>query len=274
MFGGLCHHVWIHKSWQIIVSIYGYAPAVRRARSCQFRQFSGEMVFAIWGCLCIKIVCCVQCLCIKGQYHNAAFYISGGQDQVWLSGNDIDRLVKISCGQFLYASTIVWFVDDEDFHPEKSLAVVLGLRTGDSSPFPDLDRLYTQVLRRQCDQVFLSRFLTVLAAFSQDIHFANVSGIHHNVPIINGILNLEEGAISRKLRGMHSLLRVSRESIAVYHVSFLEFLQDRSRSHQYHVSHPKAMARLLLLLTTAAIRYAFQSLGRSPYASFVIALSI
>src|SRR6201995_5242451 len=79
----------------------------------------------------------------------------------WPSERDLEHLIRKSSGHFIYASTMVKFIDDESGSPAEQLDIVLGLKPNDSSLFPDLDQLYTEILVRQLDQEFLRDVLTI-----------------------------------------------------------------------------------------------------------------
>ena len=65
----------------------------------------------------------------------------------WSSDRDIWRLVKKSSGQFIYASTVVKFVESTCHLPQERLEVVFGLVTPEiATPFAELDALYNQIL--------------------------------------------------------------------------------------------------------------------------------
>lgn len=62
----------------------------------------------------------------------------------WPSDDIVQVLAQRSGGQFLYAATILKFIDDEDYSPTDQLAVVLN--TSSSVTITGLDDLYQQVL--------------------------------------------------------------------------------------------------------------------------------
>ncbi|KAJ7906987.1 hypothetical protein B0H13DRAFT_2504063, partial [Mycena leptocephala] len=69
-------------------------------------------------------------------------------DASWPSERDLETLVHKASGQFIYAATVVKFVDDEYCHPMEQLCAVLSLAITetDNSPFADLDALYMHIL--------------------------------------------------------------------------------------------------------------------------------
>ena len=177
----------------------------------------------------------------------------------WPSQGAIDRLVHNSAGQFIYASTVIRFIEDKYSNPMKQLEIVLGLRAIKSSPFADLDRLYIEILSRQPDQSFIKTLIAILIVLSTSSHLVTISSIG----IINALLNLEEGKAFAKLHGLHPLLQISETYICIRHASFLEFLQSPSRCGRYYTSVCEATRRFLDLLVAAVVRYASMDLGHA-----------
>ncbi|KAJ7055045.1 hypothetical protein C8F01DRAFT_469084 [Mycena amicta] len=67
----------------------------------------------------------------------------------WPSKNDLDKLVDCSSGYFIYAATVVKFVEDEDSFPDKQLQLIINLVSlapTEENPFSALDQLYRQIL--------------------------------------------------------------------------------------------------------------------------------
>ncbi|KAJ6488311.1 hypothetical protein DFH09DRAFT_1339276 [Mycena vulgaris] len=61
----------------------------------------------------------------------------------WPSPNAVNQLVRTSSATFIYATTVIRFVDDEYHHPADRLQSVLDLDPQSTAP---LDDLYTQIL--------------------------------------------------------------------------------------------------------------------------------
>ncbi|KAM6491020.1 hypothetical protein JOM56_013259, partial [Amanita muscaria] len=138
--------------------------------------------------------------------------------EVWPGQHIVDALVSNSSGQFVYASTSA----------VARLNVILGIKLcAGKSPFAELDALYTEILQRQPDQDFLREFLPVLVARS------SLAGIKDGNLDDAMLLGLDEKELRRKLRGTHSILNF-KPFIHVHHKSFLDFLDDSSRSGEYH----------------------------------------
>ncbi|KAF9470425.1 hypothetical protein BDN70DRAFT_773251, partial [Pholiota conissans] len=65
----------------------------------------------------------------------------------WPAEADIDHLVYKASGQFIFAATVVKFVDSSRYNPAQRLDIILGLSTsGDENPFALLDELYRYIL--------------------------------------------------------------------------------------------------------------------------------
>ncbi|KAJ6608445.1 hypothetical protein B0H10DRAFT_526146 [Mycena sp. CBHHK59/15] len=113
----------------------------------------------------------------------------------WPSEALIEHLVRKSSGYFIYASTVIKFVDDKHFRPTQRLAAVENLTGTDfESPFGALDELYTQILSAVPAHAQLVAILRV------------VEYIHPSPPKIEQLLALESGDVELSLRGLHSVL--------------------------------------------------------------------
>ncbi|KAM6492946.1 hypothetical protein JOM56_011080, partial [Amanita muscaria] len=173
--------------------------------------------------------------------------------EVWPGQEVIATLVFQSSGQFVYASTIIKYAGDEFESAVARLNVILGLKlcTG-NLPFAELDALYTEILQRQPDQDFLREFLAIVVACST-IYQEN---LHEDYAML---LGLDKKELDRKLRGMHSLLKC-KPLIDVHHKSFHDFLQDPSRSGEYHVSKHFANRRYMEMITDSLVKAATKAM--------------
>ncbi|KAJ7677964.1 hypothetical protein DFH06DRAFT_563568 [Mycena polygramma] len=146
----------------------------------------------------------------------------------WPSSTIIKDLVEKSSGYFVYAATIIRFIDDKDFRPTQRLEVLTGIN-GRETPFAALDQLYTQILSAvpASRQPQLLDILSVIAAkFDLSIVY------------IEQLLELQPGDVRLILRHLHSVLDVPHHTlqrITVHHASFLDFLDDPTRSGAFHI---------------------------------------
>ena len=84
------------------------------------------------------------------------------------SDSDIRHLVSNASGQFIYGSTIIKFIDDDDCNPREQLDIILKLRPiNSSSPYAQLDQLYVQILSQQPDIRLLRDILVLVIAFAR-----------------------------------------------------------------------------------------------------------
>ncbi|KAK6971757.1 hypothetical protein R3P38DRAFT_3413182 [Favolaschia claudopus] len=160
----------------------------------------------------------------------------------WPADHLIRHLIDKSSGHFVYAATVIRFVEDNDFDPVERLVIVTRLQPQEQnpnymSPFSALDELYLQILSMVPYRPQLSRVLSVIAAeFTGRL----------SVPQIGQLLGLKPTDIFLTIRRLHSLIEIEDrpkifeaavdQYISVYHASFLDFLRDPSRSQNFHFS--------------------------------------
>jgi hypothetical protein len=145
----------------------------------------------------------------------------------WPLNEDIDMLVAKSSGHFIYASTVLKFIDYERDHPRNSLNFILGrapLRSGRQSAFAELDELYSAILSRVVapEHKYLLSFLSVISSREVDICSAAEAV---DIP-------LEDAQLM--LRGLRSVVGSGGSPIMGFlHSSLGEFLRDSSRSGEF-----------------------------------------
>ncbi|KAF7325368.1 NACHT domain-containing protein [Mycena sanguinolenta] len=146
----------------------------------------------------------------------------------WPAYHMLEKLVQKSSGYFIYASTIINFIGDEDYHPPQRLAMVQDAsNTGSTSPFEVLDQLYLTILgsaRRQ------SELIQIICAI---VNFRLVPRS------IDQLFGLAQGETRLILRGLHSVLNIPRDAeheIRSHHASFLDFLNNPGRSGNFCVA--------------------------------------
>jgi hypothetical protein len=160
----------------------------------------------------------------------------------------VDRLVLKSSGQFIYAATVIKFVDDKYDNPKERLNVILGTHpkatsdtplyvqlistclksTSDTSPYAQLDKLYTEILSQQKRFDFSVRYSVArILAFGQLDFTDNFAS---EFPWVS------KETLKLKLRRMRSLLHISDSGIKPYHLSLFDFFEDKKRSGKYYIS--------------------------------------
>ncbi|KAJ7819260.1 hypothetical protein B0H14DRAFT_2836904 [Mycena olivaceomarginata] len=156
----------------------------------------------------------------------------------WPSRDIIQTLVWNSSGYFIYASTVIKFVDDQHFRPTEQLAVIQNLPPNSEfeSPFAALDQLYTQILSRVPvrSRDKLCDIMCAVTNFNLPPHH------------VEHLLELKPGDVRLVLRDLHSLLRIGsgNERISMHHASFFDFLHDQIRSDIFHIGSDHRRMRL------------------------------
>jgi hypothetical protein len=156
----------------------------------------------------------------------------------WPSIEAIKKLVEKSSGQFIYASTVIKYVDSHRHRPTDRLNVILGLKgVEDEAPFTELDNLYKHILSSVQNFGLTSRVLGLLLYPELPnrivaIDLLQVIGSPH---FIEEFLSLEKGDVYLALSDLHSVLNAPSDDNHHFgiHASFTDFLADRYRSGRY-----------------------------------------
>ncbi|KAJ8079647.1 hypothetical protein PM082_011234 [Marasmius tenuissimus] len=152
----------------------------------------------------------------------------------WPSTRDLEILVKRSCGQFIYAITVIKFIRLAFNHPVTQLQIILDnalAHQSGTSPYPQLDVLYDLILSANPD---LEKLLPILAAILLLPQYAK------SPACIELVLGLPAGQVALTLRAMHSVLDIGEwgDNIKLYHTSFHDYLIYPTRSRHFHIDSP------------------------------------
>ncbi|KAK7043047.1 hypothetical protein VNI00_008785 [Paramarasmius palmivorus] len=156
------------------------------------------------------------------------------EGEVWPNKDALDNLVSRASGQFIFAVTIIKYIDTIDELPQDRLKTVLNapLDPIPDSPYPALDLLYQQILStcRHWDRVYpILRILVTPDPLDKPTHSAIV---------IASVCKLKKGEVQVYLSRLHSVIHVPDDphsEIRILHASFTEFLLDLCRSGDHHV---------------------------------------
>jgi hypothetical protein len=155
----------------------------------------------------------------------------------WPPDEVVSLLQRRSEGYFIYASTVLKYIDDEHSSCVARLEDVLGASNSSSSIFAELDKLYKQILSKYPDTHKMVRILGGLLV--ESIPFQQVE-----VECLALLYDLRPGEIMQMLRSLQSVLKIEEEdgilstfmTVRSHHASFLDFLFDRDRSGIYHIN--------------------------------------
>ncbi|KAJ7891074.1 hypothetical protein B0H13DRAFT_1719797 [Mycena leptocephala] len=149
-----------------------------------------------------------------------------------------DHLVRKSSGIFLYAVTVIRFIDDEYSRPTDRLDCVLALDPRSTVP---LDDLYAQILSVVPQEP--QQLLRVLHAIWRGTS-PPLFGPCMDPEDFDTLLRLRRGTSRLSLRGLHSVIRVppiansALQDTAFLHESLADYLYDRRRSREWCISKP------------------------------------
>jgi NACHT domain len=164
-------------------------------------------------------------------------------EKPWPSDGVIDLLVQKASGQFIYAATVLKFVGEEYYRPNKQLDIVLQPTPRRSTAFPDLDALYTQILLTCPHRASLLLILGTILTF----HCPQLP------EVIEDIFQMERNEVNLVLRSLRSLVRIpglechgsqhdeeaegeDDKGLRFYHASFHDFLVDQNRSGPFYIN--------------------------------------
>lgn len=148
----------------------------------------------------------------------------------WPRDHEIAALTRKSSGLFIFASTIVRFIESEHHEPDERLQLVLSKTSGTMHEGRvGIDSLYTQILLHAFSDVRESEaFLDIKRVLGAIVLAFNPLSRKE----ISIILGVPVSLVSTTLRHLHSVMLVptdDSEKIRIFHKSFPDFLQDRKR---------------------------------------------
>lgn len=149
----------------------------------------------------------------------------------WPRDDDIRTLVKNAEGMFVYASTIIKYVDDYDFHPVDRLQEIINNSKG-STPFAELDHLYRRILGEHKNTDLLLSVLNVICC--------NSGWTLIRSDEIEALLQLRKGSLAIVLRRVYSILDIN--TLSFYHKSFKDFICDQERAQKFFIDIKKGHA--------------------------------
>ncbi|KAK7030368.1 hypothetical protein VNI00_014112 [Paramarasmius palmivorus] len=160
----------------------------------------------------------------------------------WPSDEVVDRLMDDSAGLFIYASSIVHFVDHWFESPVRRLSTLLESQASISSPHKDhpyapLDHLYLHILSIVQDYIpVLHAVIGSVMSLFVPLSIRDLS--HLLAPRVDAdqVITILE-RLSSILRLPSSMHVDSSEPTRIYHQSFRDFMFDERRSGIYHLNY-------------------------------------
>ena len=157
----------------------------------------------------------------------------------WPSEGDLGTLVKNSSGSFIFAFTLINFVNDGSDLPHRKLCAALQSHSG-------LDPLYTQVLQSASHGRHFTRVLQTIITIPEPLSITDLACL----------LQIEGGDVIHALQGVQSIIVVPEDDeqpVRLFHTSLRDFLTTLTRSHDFFInpvtSHLSVAADCLTAMT-------------------------
>ena len=191
----------------------------------------------------------------------------------WPSKKVIERLVQKSSGQFLYASTVIKFIDSHCHWPPDRLDIIFGIKPpGKMTPFAEMDALYSHILSAALDNIEKIRDIFTVLLFLQIAH----PDWERTTQFLESFLSYRTGEIFMVLSDMHSIISVPfpdqpHMALKFFHASLGDFLVDHSRSGDNFfldsgVCHRKIATWMMKKITSPSCK---DSIMIFPYLSYL-----
>jgi hypothetical protein len=196
----------------------------------------------------------------------------------WPSNEDIDSLGNLADVLFVFAATVVRFVDTPRHDPRSRLEIMLAHREGDfASPYHFLDQLYLQVLRASVH----SEQHEDEESLSQTLRFVVGSIVAARQPLSVAvhaiILVMNPNDVRLLVRSLSALLLSTQdEPVRIFHPSFPDFITNPRRCNdpRFLVSldaHHLQLACGCLALLNRHLRYNMANLENPDIANSDVA---
>ncbi|KIM36450.1 hypothetical protein M413DRAFT_78184 [Hebeloma cylindrosporum] len=183
----------------------------------------------------------------------------------WPSEDDIRQIVRKSSGQFIYAATVMKFMDCHRQPLAKRLKIILGAAapSNNDSPFAELDALYQQLFLAIDDLEGAMDLLTLLVLQERDSYYLTVD-------FSENLLAYDQGDVLAMLSDMHAFIHVPKpddlyDAIRIHHASLPDFLFDRSRSGRFYIDSRTGHANITTHWIKFVQRPPLPDLGASFY---------
>ncbi|TEB19166.1 hypothetical protein FA13DRAFT_1719096 [Coprinellus micaceus] len=147
----------------------------------------------------------------------------------WASEDVVDLLVREASGQFIYATTVIRFVNSHrQGPPQKQLSRLMEWRRlDDAKAFAPLDALYSRILRTSPDPLLAVRWLWFIEQQNAIAWYCT------------GLLESYDGETEHVLGTLTSLVGLVHYEVdpffVFYHKSLFDFLRDPHRSSDLHI---------------------------------------
>lgn len=177
----------------------------------------------------------------------ATHHLSHNLHRNWPLNTDIDNIVTKSSGQFIYATTVMRFLENSPESPDITLEIVQGVQPFENhSPFAQIDAMYSYIFSQArhpvaVKKVFAMHFISTSYDTNilglEKVLFADLLSTMHAVATVESLIS-----------ALTSIVRLERNNrsaeLFFYHASLGDFLLDKSRSGVHFVDMHAARVKL------------------------------
>ncbi|KAF9549820.1 hypothetical protein CPC08DRAFT_715399 [Agrocybe pediades] len=153
----------------------------------------------------------------------------------WPRPEIVDTLVSKSSGQFIYAATVVKYVESPKHKPHHRLDAVFQLRSAFKDlPFKELDALYRHIISQSDNLPTVLDILVFIVLYNGDMGTSD----------IEMIMQLEQGDVEVTLADLHSIVTFQENFVHFetganmlvnfLHKSLADFLSDPQRAGDFY----------------------------------------
>ena len=155
----------------------------------------------------------------------------------WPTNSDLEKIAENSGGQFLYASTVIRYVESPRHDPYERLCYILGISTDKSgaNPFAELDVLY-RALMSLVENVETAIEILGIELVKASPQYWMPLTVKYKFDFTEHFCSLDADIV---LAPLASLLKCEDGNIKFHHLSFSEFLLDSFRSGPEYFKHPE-----------------------------------
>jgi len=196
----------------------------------------------------------------------------------WPTPQGVDTLVEKSSGQFIYASTVVQYVQSISHQPHHRLDAVLNLRPPQGDlPFAQLDALYKMILSSAAN---INQVLYAISIYSLRVASMPPGHSHSSEEVspssldICAFMSITEEEVNVLFCDLEALVSVrttlfnrpistvrSKTSLKIHHASLHDFLLDHMRSGEYCINTNACRTEHLINI----LNYLKLPIGKSSY---------
>jgi len=172
--------------------------------------------------------------------------------QLWPTDHDIEVLVRWSSGLFIFASTVLKYINDKSHNPIQRLKEFVNTCSLLSlSTYTDLDLLYSQILSSVSDIPALNAAIgTIICLFNP-----------LSIEKFEDLLGWEDIDTSLVLEGLNSILLIPEDRkklVQIFHELFCNFIISDKHSNPYAIDisqcHTVMAEVCLILMATELVR--------------------